>query len=835
MNLPNIHFQNFSIEFKEINPSDFPNNTIENNGEKIIISPDERGYITEELLNSIDKESSNTLVINAAVGQGKTTAIIKALKSFYDNTVEDYLIIVASPFVSLVEQYSNEIQKEGIPKEDIYRYEYIGEHPDITYLDKKVHIITVNGILGNPGDDAFINSEAKRAYLNNLSSNCKSQNKKVVLIMDEIHDAIHNFTQEYIFNLWKWKEVLHKNIILSATYNEASKVVIEYLAELTDNRIKIIESERIIIPENQSELFLHFNPAMHFSNTNTGIMSVVQDVITRGKDIDILCYSKNLVDTIVKEKEEGIGGILYSKYEEINKCTSELVFNNRIGRLETDEEDTSRFNNDKCNVGTNFKTGISITKRNHAFVIILPPKGSKLPFSSASGIFSDGINSIIQALARQRKRGGEIHLVLPPPEKFNYDSLPFEGVKKDKFIEFYDLVCDTKQVEYKVKYIAYNTQKSIVEDFFNNTLIENLSSEIELVLNTDRVNKPTLKMPDIKSYLLNKGEKYLANTHKFFGKDLSSYITYCAIANQFINCRLTGYSSKYPLFFRDEEYQITLDFFFENHYLDEDKYIVYNQSSDMYRYLELKNDLFDNYKLFKLKPDNTRVPIQKDKSKEFEIQLLGFLHRRLHSTFNSNFFNGAELFDYQYTRGDYFINCVAIAEDLDLDSLEGDEELTRRVKAYKSLGYFRRKLIDSKQSSTNSTRGYFEYILNKPNDDFVTSQDTTRFNEMIDYLINRDYFISRNIFEFKQRFKPTFTFRLKVKSLYTKLIEDFLEVEDYRLSSGRREKVKLVNLTKELPNPNDTIDLVSNADYHFSEAFWQNNTYDVIDGKLIKR
>ena len=84
-----------------------------------------------------------------------------------------------------------------------------------------------------------------------MISNCKAQNKKVVFIYDEIHDTIHNFRQELIFNLWKWKNVIHKNFVISATFNEASKIVIEYLAELTDRKIQIIESERVRNPEKQ--------------------------------------------------------------------------------------------------------------------------------------------------------------------------------------------------------------------------------------------------------------------------------------------------------------------------------------------------------------------------------------------------------------------------------------------------------------------------------------------------------------------------------------------------------------------------------------------------------
>ena len=43
----------------------------------------------------------NSVVINAFVGCGKSHAIIQTIKEYYNTT--DYLIIVASPYVSLVQ------------------------------------------------------------------------------------------------------------------------------------------------------------------------------------------------------------------------------------------------------------------------------------------------------------------------------------------------------------------------------------------------------------------------------------------------------------------------------------------------------------------------------------------------------------------------------------------------------------------------------------------------------------------------------------------------------------------------------------------------------------
>ncbi len=66
---------NLPIEFKEINPEDFPGFVIEGNA-KTIISPDEEGFIGTKLRNVINLLDKNTVVLNAGVGQGKSTACI---------------------------------------------------------------------------------------------------------------------------------------------------------------------------------------------------------------------------------------------------------------------------------------------------------------------------------------------------------------------------------------------------------------------------------------------------------------------------------------------------------------------------------------------------------------------------------------------------------------------------------------------------------------------------------------------------------------------------------------------------------------------------------------
>ena len=67
MNLPNKYFTNFPIEFKEINPEDFISENKEDTkfivDDKIIINPDDNGYIHKELSDKLSLKEKNTVVI----------------------------------------------------------------------------------------------------------------------------------------------------------------------------------------------------------------------------------------------------------------------------------------------------------------------------------------------------------------------------------------------------------------------------------------------------------------------------------------------------------------------------------------------------------------------------------------------------------------------------------------------------------------------------------------------------------------------------------------------------------------------------------------------------
>lgn len=821
MNLPNTHFTDFPIEFKEINPDDFPHFEV---GEKIIISPNEEGYINEPLQQNINLAEKNTLIINAGVGQGKTYSIIEIIKRYYDES-ENYLIIVAVPYVSLVQQYLNDIVAKGISENDIYRYEYIGRQTHIDAWTSKIQIITVNGLLGNPGEDAFVNETNKRNYLNYMSSKCLENNRKVVFIYDEIHDTIHNFKEKYIFNLWKWSEVIHKNIILSATFNEASKIVIEYLADLTDNKIQIIESKRIRFPEKQSELYLHYNQSRSYTFDNNGICELVENLISKEKTIDILCFSRILANDIYRKTDSGVGKLLFEKFGEIQNCVSDLNDNQRM----YSETPQNRFDKDKCNVGTNFKTGISINKTNHAFIVIMPPLGRKGKFKNNYGIFTDGINSIIQALARQRSKG-EIHIVLPPPQKFNYETLSnFSAIQKNKFIEAYELHKLNSDNLAKTDYISINNQKDILDDFYNTILKENILSEIETINNMDRSYKIRLEFPELKLFKLNIGEKYLYTKFQFFGGDLSSYITYSAFTNQFINCSLKETNTLSPFHLKENRVQWRLEKYFYEEYDSDLNYYNYLRTtvSDYYFYNYIKSDIFNKYKVFyKPSSENTRRQIVSFEEKKVELQFLAFIQRKIYPNnraFNNRFLNNGYYIDAEYTRGDYFRACISHSLNMENEYENIPGNTKNLIEAFKTLNYFRNKIKDN---CLTGTKGgvEFKYVFNAPFDGFITNEEIIKFNSMYTTLIENDIFIQRDIFDFKRAFLRTGNIDKKKKSFYKCLLQDFFKISsDFIYLNNEQKRIKIIEEI-EIPDPNFILNFIKREDTNYPESYWESET-----------
>ncbi|WEK69631.1 MAG: DEAD/DEAH box helicase family protein [Candidatus Chryseobacterium colombiense] len=595
-------FNNIPINFKEINASDFDGFIVEGNG-KTVIKPT-NGYISNSLLDNIDLYKSDTTIINASVGQGKTTAVIKFVERYYKN--QNYIVVIATPFKSLIEQYESKIKKESGFDNIIFNYQdfengLVNKQNFKSLHQKPIQLITINSLLGNSGDIALKQSDIKREYFESLINYAKDNGKKVILILDEIHESIHNFKESLIFNLFKWNSVIHKNIVLSATFNEASKVVIKYLAELTDKKIKIIESARQQVEEEKlSDLHLCIYDSYQYQANSPIFESLFIDEGKNFDKIHILSYSKRLAEDIHKSQ---LGKKLEDTFGEFNLCTSK---NNKP------------FDEKICNIGTVFKTGISIEDKNCAYFIILPPKSaySDIKNRRQLGIFFEGIFNVVQAVARPRIKAN-IYIIMPSPDKLiKVPELPENYIKATSldYLPFDD-------ENNHAKYYNINSQDSLLRFFYAN-LRENQESGEKFVDSNNISIVPVF--PNYEKYKLTDGEKFYRSYYEIFGKNLSDYVYWAAWNNQFVNCRLKSIIKTSSLFISEGYVQNTLDKYYKSVFSAS---AFFNMHSDKDSLMKFRSSLFSNNIYFKSSDKDDYNFIGQYRNSYFEKQVISFIQR----------------------------------------------------------------------------------------------------------------------------------------------------------------------------------------------------------------
>ncbi len=601
------------IEFKEINPEDFTEYNVYEN-RKIKIEPTKEGYISEQLIDEIDLELNNTVVVNAGVGQGKSYAtiqlILKLLKEKDSDDKHKYTIVITAPYKSLIEQYKEKLIGSGVDESSIFDYRDFDnkEKPVMTYrvIHKPIHIITIQSLIGNFGDLALQQSYHKRIYIKFLISHCTNLGKKAVLFLDEIHDSISSFKERFILNLWNWEKAIHKIFALSATFNEASKVVIEYLAELTNDNLKLIECKRERIEEKQSDLHLCFVNRYEYGANDLQISQLIKQEADKGRKIDILSYSKKLAEEIVgddKNPKSKIREILDEKFNKINLCTGDT--SNPYCLLPS-----------TCNVGTNFKTGVSIEVENSSYFLIMPSFKAYQGFTKKFGIYSDGINSIIQALARPRKKAS-IFVVLPSPKSIIKPNPNVEGYYPS-LKDIYRL----NKIEDKTNYHSFRDQEQIISDFYDKIKSHSETGQINLSKrypNQSRsISRPPLSFPHKKSYILKDGGKVLMQ-YAIFGGDVSAYMVWASFNNQFLNCQLKSIYDGEPIFFNKGKVQQKLDQFYYEQFSGINYPIAIK--SDLEFYKEFKFSLFTNKVIYEGKE------ILEYSNTGFERQIIAFIQR----------------------------------------------------------------------------------------------------------------------------------------------------------------------------------------------------------------
>lgn len=498
-------------------------------------------YLSMEALKEVASiKDEATIVMDIQVGKGKTSCCYDLIKEYASDG--DKVILMVSPFKKLVEKDYDALTERNL---SVFNYMHLpkGETYDevlAVALNSKVHIMTVNCLLGNAGDDSFAQAFIKSNYLSSLHDKCKTEHKKVMIFFDEIHEAIHNFAPHLFPNLYHWTDVVQKCFVSSATFTVAVYPVLKYIALLTNKTIV-----EFAVPRHKwdakyiSKLHLHITTDEYSSGKLaplTALRSILQ--ANNGKQVNILSAHKSIIKALLKPKDV-ITGNANPFYEAMK------LFNFNEVHGDTDNV----FDETGNNIGTTFKTGVNVDNADSALIIILPVVKQNAPDS----IFHDGVPSIIQALARQRK-GGNIHIIMydplyliePNPDMEDYvDEFGIRGYSNFETYKPLRARVDAQLTANKAQryHIDQHKALNILHDEYMKRYRKNAAHIDALKLSEAKGETQTgFQYPSFEQYVTEEGAHLLVKNYPQFGGDLSSYVLWAAMNSQFVNANLASIS-----------------------------------------------------------------------------------------------------------------------------------------------------------------------------------------------------------------------------------------------------------------------------------------------------
>ncbi len=472
-------------------------------------------------MGNIDHSKTETVVFNIQVGKGKTRACYDLIAKY---AKEGYIVLVLSPFKKLVEKDWANLTKRGL---EAFNYEHLGQTMEaakqpgyhfnfMPHVDHSIHVMTINCLLQNPGGEAYDQLKIKQEFLRGVLNSCYDEDrveKKVVMFFDEIHESIHNFTDEFVPNLMRWKGVVHKAYVSSATFTPAAIPAVQHIGALTGGNITVYETPRLKIDQPVS-LHLHLFERAYSGQNLMPLDYVVRKIIDDNKDkqINILTGHKSMANGLLDAANSPDNTDLINAVKLLNP------------NLITSDND-NEFIQNRNNLGTAFKTGVDIEQSDSVFICILPCLGGNDP---KYGIFSDGLPSIIQSMARIRRIGHVHVLMLKPSTIINREnSLPY--LPED--------ITDNTDTE---EYIRQNSFYTELQTTYNR--LKNRVSEQIAALN-DIQTQGNLQLgssyPSFSNYLVEDSQKKLLANHYSYGKELNAYVLWGAIYGQFCNATLT--------------------------------------------------------------------------------------------------------------------------------------------------------------------------------------------------------------------------------------------------------------------------------------------------------
>ena len=513
------------------------------------------------------------------------------------------------------------------------------------------------------GIDGVEQNKFKSKYYDYLIEYCKEFNVKVIFIFDELHESIGSFRKDLIPYLFKWKDVIYKIFAVSATFTESTIPIIKLLAQLTDKKIKILEGNRVQ-KDVLSDLYLYFYNVPTYKIDYPAFTDVFKTAVSRKKyaTINVLTYSESIAKKIV---ESNLGAYLKNKFKQINLCTSK----------------SDNFNSIGSNVGTKFKTGVNFTVKDSALVILLPPSFIDI---NNRGIFSDGINSVIQAVARARNPNIDIHIIMSSPNK---------TIGNSQYLDLNDIYLSNTD------YLSLSEQNRILKKEYDERK-RAISIEEKLVSQLDSDIK--VEIDSFDWYKLVEGDKYLHNNYDIFGKNLSNYTTWAAYNNQFVNCRLKSVFVRDVIKFYKDGILKGLDEHFSKSVIDSESFYL---ESDLSIFYNLYNELFQS-RVKLVKDKDSEKKITPSTSSLFNHQILRFLQRRK----TPYLYSKNDLLEDKKLSKESILR-ILISQSLDLAGLDKDysEDERSLILALNQLSLFG-SILETEYGRTDSNNASKKYL-----------------------------------------------------------------------------------------------------------------------------